>query len=498
MRHFDLPDRQLLDAAPDAMVVVDQAGTIVLVNRQTESLFGYSRDELLGQQVEKLMPDQYRDRHMTHRQHFFRAPHVRPMGRGLELCGQHKDGTQFPIEISLSAVQSAQGSFVASAIRDVTARKEAELALKNARDVAESATAMKSRFLAAASHDLRQPLHSLGLYLSVMTRQLAEPNLLQVSDKMRNSLDTMGELLDALLDISKLDSGSVVPVKRDVAINELLDRIVTDNIQQAHEKGLQVDCPETDCVVHSDPVLLERVLENYVTNAIRYTEQGRVSIDCDCSHGMARISVSDTGIGIPKDDLDKVFEEYYQLDNQARDRRKGLGLGLSIVKHIARLLDHPIGVVSAPGEGSTFTIDLPLGEPIAVQAPPPKHDVGRAREPAVLFVDDDLAILDATMMLLKSYGVEVHSALCGDDALACIKAGFRPDIVVSDYRLPGYNGVEMVRRVRQATVEDLPAIIMTGDTSGEEIRAANLSHCTVLHKPANIDQLIALIQNAGA
>jgi len=380
-------------------------------------------------------------------------------------------------------------------------RKAAEQALSNAKEVAESATATKSRFLAAASHDLRQPLQSLGLYLSVLTRQLDAPQQLDVTNKMRSSLDTMGELLDALLDISKLDSGAVKPEKRDVWIQELLTRIVTDNAQQAAEKGLQLEYTRDDYAVHTDPGLLERVIENFVTNAIRYTESGQISIECRPHEDVLRITVSDTGIGIAEDDIDKVFEEYYQLDNHARNRRKGLGLGLSIVKHIAKLLEHPLEVSSKPGEGSTFTVEVPIGtvEVARVEscaaAPASVRGIGI---PIVLLIDDDPSIIDATTMLLESTGVRVCSASNGDEALAQVAAGVHPDILVCDYRLPGYSGIEVIRRIRHAALDDLPAILMTGDTSTAEIEAANLANCTILHKPADTDRLISLIEDLVA
>jgi two-component system CheB/CheR fusion protein len=339
-----------------------------------------------------------------------------------------------------------------------------------------------------------------------MTRQLDQPKrpdeskLKDVGGKMRKSLDTMGELLDALLDISKLDGGSITPEKRDVDIQVLLDRIITGNIQQAEKKGLQLDYSKTDCVVYSDPALLERVLENFVTNAIRYTEQGRVTIDCQIGDAVVRIAVRDTGVGIPKAELGRIFEEYYQIDNPVRDRRQGLGLGLSIVKHIARILDHPLEVTSIPGEGSTFAVEVPLGaqEGAQVEARTPANTARGDRESIVLFVEDDPAIVDATTMLLTLSGFQVHSASNGDEALAHVAAGIRPDIVVSDYRLPGYNGIEVIRRVRQVTADDLPTILITGDTSAIEIEAANISNCTVLRKPVDIDRLISLIENLSA
>ena len=612
MLPIDLSEGQLLDAAPDAMLVVDEAGTIILVNAQTESLFGYSREDLLGQPVEVLVPDRFRRRHLDHRTAFFDKPRQRAIAESQELYGRHKDGSEFQIEVSLNPVRSDQGLFVVSAIRDISQRvrdlrnlkakqefadhlvdtldgivlaldtegritlfnsyaaeltgyKEEEvlgrdwfdtfipdeerqtirayfnevmqvgmnrgytndIVLKNgerrqihwlgktlvnpdgqidslvstghdvselakAKEIAEAATVMKTRFLAAASHDLRQPLQSLRLYLSVLTRQLTEPKILDVCNKMDKSLETMRELLDALLDISRLDGGTVTPEKRDFSIQDLLDRIVADNIQQAAAKGLQLACTGANCIVHTDPGLLERVLENFVTNAIRYTEKGQVSIDCQQDGKVARISVADTGVGIPEEDLGKVFEEYYQLDNQVRDRRKGLGLGLAIAKHIARLLGHRIDVTSTPGEGSTFSLEVPLGEPIAVATPVAKP-IAQSREPIVLLVDDDPVIVDATRMLLETSGIDVHSASCGDDALAHLAAGVKPDIVISDFRLPGYDGVELIRRMRKAADTDLPTILMTGDTSGDEIEAANLPNCTVLHKPVDTDRLIELI-----
>ncbi|MDP6414098.1 MAG: hybrid sensor histidine kinase/response regulator, partial [Gammaproteobacteria bacterium] len=329
---------------------------------------------------------------------------------------------------------------------------------------ADQANFGKSQFLAAASHDLRQPLQSISLYLSALDQLLDQAKQNEISEKIHGSLDVMGELLDALLDISKLDSGSVTPTKKDFLMSSFLDALVADNESAAQLKGLTFRCSADSCVVHSDPALLRRIVENFITNAIRYTDTGGVEVRCEEHDGYAWIKVKDSGIGIPEEALDTIFEEYFQLDNPARDRRKGLGLGLSIVKHIARLLDHRLSVTSIPGEGSTFAIAVPLGEPLeqVAEAPEPAAEPNRSkRDPVVLLIDDDLAIVDATTMLLSSAAIKVYSALNGDEALAHIDGGVQPDIILSDYRLPGYNGIEVIRRIRKAAHDDLPAVVMT-------------------------------------
>ncbi len=493
--------RLFLESAPDPSVIVNGEGIIEVANLRMTSLFGYMLDELRGMPIERLIPERYREGHFAHRLAFNANPRGRDMGADLELFALRKDGREVPIEVSLSPIQTGDGMLVAAAIRDITAKKAAAEALKDAKEVAESATQTKSRFLAAASHDLRQPLHSIGLYLSVLNRKLDNPENQAISDKIRDSLDVMGELLDALLDISKLDSGSLIPSRKDFSTETLFNHLVANNEPHAREKGLKFHCNGELCVLHSDQALLQRIVENFVSNAIRYTDSGSVEVHCKRIDDHARIEVRDSGAGIPEDALETIFEEYFQLDNPVRDRRKGLGLGLSIVKHIARLLDHRLEVSSVSGEGSTFAVYVPLGQPIeqALETPAPvKAPKQIGRKPVVLFVDDDPAIVDATTMLLEVSGFEVYSALNGDEALTHVDNGIRPDIVVSDYRLPGYNGIEVVRRIRQATVENLPTVLMTGDTSAQEIEGANLTHCTVLHKPANTDQLVALIETLTA
>ena len=313
--------RSFLESAPDATVIVNESGTIQLSNQQMTEFSGYSHEELKTMNIDELVPARYKKNHATHRANFGSKPRVRGMGVGMELSAIIKDGREISIEVSLSPIDTVNGKLVAAAIRDISARKTTEKALREsedqlreAKEFAEKTTAAKSRFLAAASHDLRQPLQALRLYLSALKRNLDQPKQLQLSEKMDLSLDTMGELLDALLDISTLESGSVQVEKKDVYLSDVLERIIAANAQQAKEKGLEFVCADaTDCIIHTDPVFLERIIENFITNAIRYTEQGSISIQHEISGDVVHIDVSDTGTGIPDEELTRIFDEFYQL-----------------------------------------------------------------------------------------------------------------------------------------------------------------------------------------
>jgi signal transduction histidine kinase/CheY-like chemotaxis protein len=364
-------------------------------------------------------------------------------------------------------------------------------------NLANQANRGKSRFLAAASHDLRQPLQSTGIYLSVLMSRLNDKDPIEIAEKMRQSLDGMGEILDALLDISKLDSGAVVPEIVAFPIQNLLDRVASSMRPQAEEKGLALNIEASHLVGVSDLALLQRIVENFVSNAVRYTESGEMDVKCRQVDNVLHIDVSDTGPGIPQEAIDSVFEEYFRLENRHRDRSRGLGLGLSVVKHIARLLDHDLDVKSELGRGSVFSVSLPHGVQAVESVPSPAEEETGASDRciSVLFVDDDPAIVDATMLMMEGAGFAVRTAFSGDEALAHINKGVKPDILVSDFHLPGYNGAEVVRRVRQLTRENLPGLIMTGDTSTDEIQDENLSYCKILQKPVNPDHFIKLIRN---
>ncbi len=376
---------------------------------------------------------------------------------------------------------------------------ERTAALEQLKNDADRANAQKSWFVAAASHDLRQPLQASLAYLSVLGRRLdAAAELEELCDKARQPLKAMGDILDVLLDISDLESGHVKPRMEDFALRDLLDRAVANAQHQASEKGLRLSCVETDFWVHSDAKLLERVLSNFVTNAVRYTARGLIGIYCEQTGDKICISVTDTGIGIPTDAIATIFEDHVQLSNPARDRRKGLGLGLSIAKRIADSLGHRISVSSEVGSGSSFTIELPqAARRHATVRRVEQLPLPRAAKPVVLLIDDDQDVAEAMQMLLQSYEYEAYMAPGRDAALAMLESGLTPGLVLCDYRLPGVNGIEVIRQVRRALNATVPAVLLTGDT-GLTSCPADLEKCALLHKPVEIERLFALIAELEA
>src|ERR1017187_2585641 len=267
--------RSVLDAAPDAMIIIDAFGIIQFTNRQVSALFGYTHDEIIGQSIEKLMPERFRARHTRHREHYVSDVRVRPMGVGLDLFGRRRDGTEFPLEISLSPIKDADRTLVAAAIRDASGHKRAEAELIVARESADRANQGKSRFLATASHDLRQPLQTLALLNGSLRRLVTDPDAAEALSQQEQAIGAMSRLLNALLDISKLESGAIKPEPTDFSVATLFQELRTEFANIAASKGLQLEVEVgADHQVHSDPSLVEQILRNLVSNAIKYTRQG--------------------------------------------------------------------------------------------------------------------------------------------------------------------------------------------------------------------------------
>jgi PAS domain S-box-containing protein len=375
--------------------------------------------------------------------------------------------------------------------RRVTERTQA---LAAAKELATDASLLKSRFLAAASHDLRQPLQAASTYLSVLHGRIEKEDQRQICEKADRALDAAVDVLSALLDIAKLESGAIKPMIREFPVSEVLDRIMAQTEATAEKKGVALIYDKPDCVVRSDPALLERVLANFASNAVRYTEAGEIQIGCEIVGAIVRIYVRDTGPGIPADALERIFEDYIRLDNPARDRTHGHGLGLSIAKQLAGLLGCKLDVRSEVGKGSTFAIEAPLGlQAQAAQSEQrgaPSVAPGDARA-WILVVEDDPMVADAMTMLLSASGFQPAEARTGEEAMMLIKAGLRPDVIVSDYRLPGMQGFDVIRSARAAAGKVVPAILLTGDTGFQS--EVLPEKCTILHKPIDPNSFVATL-----
>jgi len=392
---------------------------------------------------------------------------------------------------------------MAAQLRESYAGLEKKVAERTEELVA--ANRAKSRFLAAASHDLRQPMHALGLFVTQLNSRIQDPENRRLTGRIEAAVTALQSLLDALLDVSRLDAGVVTPNLTAVPIEPLLKRIEDTFAPDATEKELRFRVVRSGLAVKSDPVLLERILINLVANAVRYTERGGILIGCRRRGGTVRLEVWDTGVGIAPEHQSAVFQEFYQVGNPERDRQKGLGLGLAIAARLARLLGARIDLRSVPGRGSGFAVELPRAEAArerAVISEPVALD-DRLRGACVLVVDDDTLVREALTGLMEQWGCEVIAAADGAGALAAVEAlgakRRRPDTVLCDYRLPAEEtGGEVIRRLRERLGPDLPAALITGDTAPERLREAREAGVPLLHKPVQPARLRALIEHLVA
>jgi len=365
---------------------------------------------------------------------------------------------------------------------------------------AEHANRAKSKFLAAASHDLRQPLYALSLFTTALEERVSAPEDQKITQQIKRSADSLQSLFDALLDISKLDAGTVDIQKSDFFLTEILDKLALEFNTQAAQHKLTLEWPNQSFAVHSNPVLLEQILRNYVANAIRYTQKGGIQVSCMPCGDCIEISISDTGLGIPVEDQNAIFDEFYQLGNPERDRQKGLGLGLSIVKRAAQQLDHKIDLKSQPGRGSVFSVsvDRALKNTLPVDhKSAERHDANISAQPLILVIDDEESIRDGLQELMGQWGCEVIAGANTAEIIAQLDAGQRqPQGMISDFRLQdGQTGLEVIESIRNHCNKVIPALIVTGDTEPGLLVELKTSGHQVLHKPVPPAKLRAFLRS---
>jgi two-component system CheB/CheR fusion protein len=386
---------------------------------------------------------------------------------------------------------------------DITERRHAADALGAAKREAELANAAKSRFLAAASHDLRQPLQTLVLLQGLLAKSVEGERARQLVARLGETLGGMSGMLNTLLDLNQIEAGTVRAEMVDFPIDDLLDRLRDEFTYHARAQRLALRVVSCGLTIRTDPRLLEQMIRNLLSNALKYTKRGKVLLGCRRREGMLSIEVWDTGIGIPDAELQAIFEEYHQLGNGARERSLGFGLGLSIVQRLGNLLGHRVHVRSHPGRGSVFAIEAALRP--SVSAPQLEHHrrrmdariaEGARRTGAILVVEDDREVRDLLELLLKDEGHHAATASDGVAALALVaRRIIRPDLVLADYNLPnGLNGLELAAKLRQTLHRKIPVIVLTGDISAGTLRDIALQDCIQLNKPVKVKELTEVIQ----
>ncbi|WP_051340827.1 response regulator [Azospirillum halopraeferens] len=489
--------RAIDDIRDYAILTLDPDGRIVSWNDGSRRIFGYAEADILHRPFDRLFTPEDRAAGVPGRALDRAAAEGRDVA---DRCLATADGRTFRASCVLTAVQDERGRRVAWSVvvEDVTARHRLEEELRRTRDAADRANAAKSRFLAAATHDLRQPVQSMMFFTAALQGIVDGAPGRALLDNVERGLEALKGLLDGLLDISKLDAGTIEPQVSDFPLAGAVASLSAACGPLARAKGLEwhADAAAAPAVtVRTDRVLLERILRNLVHNAVRYTERGSVRLTAALRDGRVRIAVEDTGVGIPEESLDEIFQEFQQLGNPGRDRENGLGLGLAIVRRLADLLGLPVSVTSAVGRGSVFAVEVPLAD-AAAQAPGPgaaaAAPAGPAERPPVVVVEDDAVVLLGTTAFLESEGYGVVGAASAAEALDKVRGlDVTPGAIVVDYRLgDSMTGAEVIEAVRALCGAPVPAMILTGEMASQHFTDLEARGVEVMFKPVAAPDLL--------
>ena len=490
--------RELLDSAPDAVVIVNEDGRIMLVNARAEGLFGYARTEMIGQPVEMLIPARF-EQHAHYRESYLIAPATRSMGSARELFGLRKDGTEFPIDVSLSPLKTAQGTLVSGAIRDITSRKKMERDLIAAREVALAASQAKSEFLSSMSHEIRTPMNAILGMADILWESDLDDEQRRYLDIMRNNGNTLLELINEILDLAKVESGRLRLEKTPLDLRDLIEKLLDSLAQRAHQKELELSAritPDTPTALMGDPLRLRQILFNLIGNAIKFTQAGHIALTVEAvppppfalalaasgngiiAHHLGRedtlvwirFTVHDSGIGIAPDQLAAIFSTFTQADSSIARKYGGSGLGLAIVKRLVALKGGELTVESTPAVGSSFIVTVPL----ALQ--PPRENVGGEAQPhpaqapvlagvRVLLADADAPTRMMLCELLETAGATVEPVADAASALARFHndnaSNIPYNVFLVDRRMLGDDDLEPWRRQPGGGKAPCPIILMT-------------------------------------
>jgi two-component system CheB/CheR fusion protein len=380
---------------------------------------------------------------------------------------------------------------------DITERKAAAQALDLARQDSDRANLAKSRFLAAASHDLRQPLQTMALINGMLAKSVADPASRKLVARLEHTMQSINTMLNAMLDINQIEAGIVQPDIVSVDAGALLARLREKFHDQAAAQNTELRVMPCTLTIATDPALLEQMLTNLIGNALKYTKAGRVLLGCRRYGEMLRVEVWDSGIGIAADQLQTIFDEYHQIDNAARERSRGLGLGLSIVQRLGRLLGHKIAVRSTPGSGSVFSVEIPRDSAPATPAAP-APGAPRAARPdgaAILLIEDDPDIRELLQNFLTEEGFIVAAAHDARQAKRMVAGGaFMPDLILADYNLPGdETGLHVAQELRAKLGRQVPVIVVTGDISTATLRQIAAQNCVQMNKPMKLAAMLDMI-----
>jgi PAS domain S-box-containing protein len=498
--------QRLLQFSPDAMLVVDEQGIIQFANETTHELFGCTPAQLMGQPIKLLIPERFHMRHGAHLANYLRQPASREMGARIsDLFARRADGSEFPAGIRLSPFQAEGRSFVAAAIRDMTERRSISDALVVAREDAERANRAKSRFLATASHDLRQPLQAIRLINASMQKLTQRiPDIGDLVHQQEVAIDSATRMLNALLDISRLESGTVEPQLSPVSLATTFQELAREFEPAAAAKKLRLEFPVTEIVLSTDQTLFAQLLQNLIGNAVKYTEHGYVRVTLRLESDALVLAIEDSGAGIPDDKLERVFDEYYQIGPQGT-QRLGVGLGLAIVREVCRLLGYSIAVSSKVGEGACFSIRVPQNRLLdAAQAPLPKVADILIPNPQsgcrLVLLEDNDAVRMATELFLTLEGFDTRSAATVAEAEGMLSNMRSGDILIADYHLDGkLTGLDVLQQLRLQQGRDVPAILLSGDLpSMMRVIKTSIPDCRFLSKPVDTKALLTAIAELGA